>query len=237
MPSFLKEVSAFYGIGEKNAAGQTLEEYLDSYDPYRYETPSCTTDAVVFSYRGSSAWIPGELKVLLVRRSNHPSIGCWALPGGFVDLRENLEDAARRELEEETGVRDLPVEQFACYGDYDRDPRTRVITTAYMSLVSEEKVSVKAGDDAADAAWFDISVRRNGKAVLTEEWETEEYILQLENEERQLHISASVERRIRRGIIREQKFTVKDRGMTAVDHAAVIVQAYLILERRMGGQE
>ena len=176
MPSFLKDVSAFYGTGERNAAGQTLEEFLASYDPYKYKTPSCTTDAVVFSYRESRRDFSG-LKLLLVRRSNHPSIGFWALPGGFVDLRENLEDAARRELEEETGVSGLPVEQFACYGDYDRDPRTRVITTAYMALVDEESVSVRA--------------------------------------------------------VREQKFTVKDRGMTAVDHAAIIVQAYLILEERM----
>ena len=162
MPSFLKDVSAFYGTGERNAAGQTLEEFLASYDPYKYKTPSCTTDAVVFSYRESRRDFSG-LKLLLVRRSNHPSIGFWALPGGFVDLRENLEDAVRRELEEETGVGCLPVEQFACYGDYDRDPRTRVITTAYMALVDEESVSVRAGDDAADAAWFCLSVHKSGQ--------------------------------------------------------------------------
>ena len=72
--------------------------------------------------------------MLLVKRGNHPSIGCWALPGGFVDLRENLEDTARRELQEETGVSGLPVEQFACYGDYQRDPRARIITSAYLSI-------------------------------------------------------------------------------------------------------
>lgn len=79
MPSFLKDVSAFYGTGERNAAGQTLEEFLASYDPYKYKTPSCTTDAVVFSYRESRRDFSG-LKLLLVRRSNHPSIGFWALP-------------------------------------------------------------------------------------------------------------------------------------------------------------
>ena len=213
MPSFLKDVSAFYGTGERNAAGQTLEEFLASYDPYKYKTPSCTTDAVVFSYRESRRDFSG-LKLLLVRRSNHPSIGFWALPGGFVDLRENLEDAARRELEEETGVSGLPVEQFACYGDYDRDPRTRVITTAYMALVDEE-------------------IHKSGQPDSTGDWETEEFVLELDNEEKQLHTRAVVERRVRKGLVREQKFTVKDRGMTAVDHAAIIVQAYLILEERM----
>ena len=130
MPSFLEDISPFYGTGEKNAAGQTLEEFLEAYDPYRYKNPCCTTDAVVFSAgKELNADLTG-LRVLLVRRSNHPSIGCWALPGGFVNLRENLEDTARRELEEETGVNGIAVEQFACYGDYDRDPRARVITTA-----------------------------------------------------------------------------------------------------------
>ena len=92
MPAFLDDISAFYGTGERNASGQTLEEFLKEYDPYKYKNPCCTTDAVVFSAgKKLDADLDG-LKVLLVRRSNHPSIGCWALPGGFVNLRENLED-------------------------------------------------------------------------------------------------------------------------------------------------
>ena len=119
MPSFLKDISKFYGTGEKNSAGQTLEEFLEEYDPYKYKTPCCTTDAVIFSFDGERCENEEELKVLLVRRSNHPSIGCLALPGGFINLEENLEDTARRELEEETGVKGLVMEQLAVYGDYD----------------------------------------------------------------------------------------------------------------------
>ena len=137
MPSFLKDISKFYGTGEKNSAGQTLEEFLEEYDPYKYKTPCCTTDAVIFSFDGERCENEEELKVLLVRRSNHPSIGCLALPGGFINLEENLEDTARRELEEETGVKGLVMEQLAVYGDYDRDPRARVVTTAYLSLVHQ----------------------------------------------------------------------------------------------------
>ena len=81
---------------ERNRAGQTLEEFLESYDPYKYKNPSCTTDAVVFSANGKVDEELTGLKILLVKRSNHPSIGFWALPGGFVELRENLEDTARR---------------------------------------------------------------------------------------------------------------------------------------------
>ena len=146
MASFLEDITPFYGTGERNGKGQTLEEFLEEYDPYRYKNPCCTTDTVVFSYKEEQALKEGRLKVLLVKRGNHPSIGCWALPGGFVNLRENLEDTARRELQEETGVSGLPVEQFACYGDYQRDPRARIITSAYLSIVKESDVSVEAGE-------------------------------------------------------------------------------------------
>lgn len=158
MSAFLEDISSFYGTGEKNGKGQTLEEFLAEYDPYKYRNPCATTDAVIFSYAGARELEEKKLKVLLVRRGNHPSIGYWALPGGFVNLKENLEQTARRELEEETGVKDLPVEQFACYGAWDRDPRARVITTAYFSLVKEQDVKVRAGDDAADAAWFQVTL-------------------------------------------------------------------------------
>ena len=82
MASFLENIEPFRGTGERNKDGQTLEEFLEGYQPYRYETPSCTTDAVVFSYRGMEEQIRdvNALEVLLVKRSNHPSIGFWALP-------------------------------------------------------------------------------------------------------------------------------------------------------------
>ena len=166
MPSFLDDISSFYGTGEKNEKGQTLEEFLKEYDPYQYKNPCATTDMVLFSYAGEKP-DTDALKVLLVCRKNHPSIGYWALPGGFVELYENLEDTARRELEEETGVKGLPVEQFACYGDYQRDPRARVITTAYFSLVNEKEVRVKAGDDAADAAWFTVKLKKGESRDVT----------------------------------------------------------------------
>ena len=117
MPSFLKDLTPFYGTGEKNSDGKTLEQFLEEYDPYKYRTPCCTTDAVVFSHSGQPVSKDTAFKVLLIKRKNHPSIGFWALPGGFINLEENLEETARRELEEETGVQGLAVEQFACYGD------------------------------------------------------------------------------------------------------------------------
>ena len=147
-------------------------------------------------------------------------------------MRENLGDTARRELEEETGVKGLVMEQIATYGDYDRDPRSRVITTAYMALVDENDVKVKAGDDAADAVWCKVRLKllessKEGGRVKNR------YALYLTNQSRGLHTLAVVEERIRTdGLIREQKFTVAEQGMTAADHGAIIVQALLILRKR-----
>ena len=194
MPSFLDDISSFYGTGEKNEKGQTLEEFLKEYDPYQYKNPCATTDMVLFSYAGEKP-DTDALKVLLVCRKNHPSIGYWALPGGFVELYENLVDTARRELEEETGVKGLPVEQFACYGDYQRDPRARVITTAYFSLVNEKEVRVKAGDDAADAAWFTVKLKKGESKDITTDAAVirrEDFSLELENEDRGLKIRAVI---------------------------------------------
>lgn len=213
MASFLENIEPFRGTGERNKDGQTLEEFLEGYQPYRYETPSCTTDAVVFSYRGMEEQIRdvNALEVLLVKRSNHPSIGFWALPGGFINLREDLEETARRELQEETGVSGLCMEQIAVYGAMDRDPRTRVITTAYMALVNREEITVEAGDDAADAAWCKIRLscveeQRNGDTSL------QVYRLQLFNEEKQIDTTAVVEKNCRGELVREVSYRVREPG-------------------------
>ena len=236
MASFLEDITPFYGTGERNGKGQTLEEFLEEYDPYRYKNPCCTTDTVVFSYKDEQALKEGRLKILLVKRGNHPSIGCWALPGGFVNLRENLEDTARRELQEETGVSGLPVEQFACYGDYQRDPRARVITTAYFSLVNEKEVRVKAGDDAADAAWFTVKLKKGESRDVTTDAaviKKEDFSLELENEDRGLKIGAVICKEERQGLVRERKYKVKEGGMVAVDHAAIITQALEVVRQRI----
>ena len=237
MASFLENIEPFRGTGERNKDGQTLEEFLEGYQPYRYETPSCTTDAVVFSYRGMEEQIRdvNALEVLLVKRSNHPSIGFWALPGGFINLREDLEETARRELQEETGVSGLCMEQIAVCGAMDRDPRTRVITTAYMALVNREEISIEAGDDAADAAWCKIRLscveeQRNGDTSL------QVYQLQLFNEEKQIDTTAVVEKNYRGELVQEVSYRVREPGKIAVDHSAILVQALLKLQGRMEGR-
>lgn len=118
---------------------------------YEYPRPALTVDAVVFGLDDE------DLKVLLIRRDLPPFQGKWALPGGFVRVEESLEDAVRRELQEETGVSQLYLEQLYTFGDVDRDPRERVVTVAYYALVKLSDHRIKAATDARDAAWFAVS--------------------------------------------------------------------------------
>ena len=118
---------------------------------YEYPRPSLTVDCVIFGFDSSSA-----LKVLLIERALEPFKGKWALPGGFVDMDENLEQAALRELEEETGLKDIFIEQLYTFGTLKRDPRGRVISVAYFALVNLTEHHVKASSDASNAKWFDV---------------------------------------------------------------------------------
>jgi 8-oxo-dGTP diphosphatase len=122
----------------------------EKYDVTQYERPSVTVDVVI------SSVIEGELKVLLIKRRNWPFEGMWAIPGGFVDMDEPLEDAAARELYEETGIESVYLEQFYTFGQPDRDPRTRVISVAYLALVDADQLQPRAADDAADVGWFPV---------------------------------------------------------------------------------
>ncbi len=121
---------------------------------YEWPRPMVTVDAVVFSTGESES--AEEAKVLLVKRGNEPFAGMWALPGGFVGMDEELEDAAVRELKEETGVTGVELEQMRTFGTVGRDPRGRQITVVFMGLTKGVLREVQGGDDAAEARWFGI---------------------------------------------------------------------------------
>lgn len=127
-----------------------MDEQAETYDPTRYERPSVTVDVVVFTLQDH------ELHVLLVKRKHWPYEGHWALPGGFINMNELIEQAARRELEEETGVRDIYLEQLYTFGEPRRDPRTRVISIAYIALVSADKQTLRVSDESIDVRWFSV---------------------------------------------------------------------------------
>jgi 8-oxo-dGTP diphosphatase len=112
--------------------------------------PLVTVDTVIFALRDD------DLQVLLVRRKHPPFEGAWAIPGGFVEIDETLEAAARRELQEETGLAGVILEQLYTFGDPGRDPRGRSITIVYFAAVPADGVAPRAGDDAAEVGWWSI---------------------------------------------------------------------------------
>lgn len=115
---------------------------------YKYPHPAVTTDCVIFGLDGKA------LKVLLIKRGGNPFKGFWAFPGGFLNPDESAEEGALRELKEETGLEKAYIEQFHTFSNPDRDPRERVISIAFISLIKIQEV--KGGDDAADAKWYPI---------------------------------------------------------------------------------
>ncbi len=117
---------------------------------YEFPHPAVTTDSVVFTVRDK------RLHVLLIQRGREPAKGQWAFPGGFVDIDEELEVAAQRELAEETSVTGVELQQFHTFGAPDRDPRERIITVAYLGLAPHEDLHPVAGDDAAAVAWYAV---------------------------------------------------------------------------------
>ncbi len=131
--------------------GLTEEEFLEQYTPKAYPHPSLTADICVFRKSG-----PTGLQLLLVQRGGHPYLGYWATPGGFVQPDETADHAAARELEEETGAFGLALEPLALYSTPGRDPRGWTVSYSFVAL-DAEGVTVRAGDDAAKAAWFDVS--------------------------------------------------------------------------------
>ncbi len=120
--------------------------------PYTYEhpRPSVTVDLAIFTIADN------DLKVLLIRRAQEPFKNKWALPGGFVEMDESLEEAAARELKEEASVSDVYLEQLYTFGDPNRDPRGRVISVAYFALVDASRQNIRAADDAAEAQWHSV---------------------------------------------------------------------------------
>lgn len=117
---------------------------------YKYPRPAVTADCVVIAGNG-------EKKVLVIQRGEEPYKGCWALPGGFMNMDETTEQCAIRELEEETGLKVNEIRQIGAYSKVDRDPRGRTITVAYLAIV-DAPVAVEGQDDAAKAEWFPLKV-------------------------------------------------------------------------------
>jgi len=243
-----EQITRFAGTGAANSDGDTLSEFLEKYNPNKYQNPSNTVDTLIFTY-AEKGGVKTISRLLLIKRGNHPSIGWWALPGGFVEYRENIDDAALRELKEETGIDDVEICQLKSYGDYDRDPRTRIITTAYVALVPEGSLNAEAGDDASDSGWFEIedcvetcnkenteisevsggSGSNSSIAVknISSRCSREFHKLTLREPGRQLELTANVEVSRSAGtILPKTEYKVVDSNLLAADHGAIILEGY-----------
>ncbi len=197
------------------------KEFLANYKIGDYERPSVTADVAAFmissgdktSYRRDPE---KKLQLLLIKRGGHPFKGMWALPGGFLQKGETIENCALREIKEETNVLPTAIMPVGVFSAPDRDPRGWIISSAYVSVISEESVKQAGSDDASDAQWFDVRFERGEKG---------EYLLTLSYEDITL-----------RAVLAEEKtsfsrtsFRIIDSGDLAFDHAAIISAALTAL--------
>lgn len=202
------------------------KDFLKTYRQDNYPRPSVTADIVAFTireeendnYRQNSGT---KLALLLIRRGGHPFKGCWALPGGFLNPDETIEQCALREAEEETAVKPASLLSVGLFSEPNRDPRGWIISNAFVSIISEEQAQ-HSGDDASDAQWFDVDFAQDAGG---------DYILTLCYRDVTL-----------RAVLEEEStgfgktsFRIKESGGLAFDHARIIATALSML--RSGARE
>lgn len=200
---------------------QTEKEFLAGYSLSDYERPSVTADVAAFmispqdkeNYRRNPE---NKLLLLLIKRGGHPFKDCWALPGGFLQKGETVEQCALREIQEETCVLPASLMPVGVFSEPDRDPRGWIISNAYVSIISEESVRQVGSDDASEAQWFAVSFDRS---------EGGSFRLSLEYGDTKLE-AVLTEEKTRFG---RTAFRIEDSGGLAFDHAAIIAQALTAL--------
>ncbi len=194
----------------KNKDGLTEKEFLEAYNPGDYKRPSVTADIMVLGMDKQFSC----LKLLLIKRGNHPFINQWALPGGFINDNETAYQAAARELEEETGLNNVYLDQIYTFTKPRRDPRTWVMSIAYMALVQNLE-TVKGMDDACDAAWFDVTFNED--------------TLLLSNNEKDVTIKYDLKREtFKNGILSYRNYVpthVNGFERLAFDHVEIIIES------------
>ena len=205
-----------------NAQGLTEKEFLEQYDDSVFRHPSNTVDMVLMTVS------EGQLKLLLIRRGNHPWIGQWALPGGFVDFDEDLDDAVLRELKEETAIdEEFYFTQLYTFGSADRDPRTRIISTMYLALTDESNIrKSKAGDDAAETGWFTVK-----RTVTSQDDGHQTSVLTLDRDD--VHIAYEITDTANRNYVKTTSMLLEESSEAlAADHIKAINMAVDLLRNR-----
>lgn len=210
----------------RNKDGLTEEEFLATYNEGDYKKPSVTVDMLLFTVGNkeitNNRKLPEkELKILLIKRKDHPYIGQWAIPGGFMNIDECLEEAVYRELKEETNIKNVYMEQLYTWGKVNRDPRMRVLSVSHMALVPEEGLNPIAGDDAEEVKWFSI------KKVLVSDDTTETVwnLIFTSNDGVEIKYLV-IDRKFKNGVIYDKETSIEPlyntENMLAFDHADII---------------
>ena len=227
-------------------------EYLENYNIEQFERPSVATDIVAFAVMqdGEQSNIRKlenrELKLLLIKRSQFPYKGAWALPGGFLRPGETIEETAKRELLEETGVKNPFLHLAGVYSEAERDPRGWIISNSFISLINAENCSLRADTDAWDAAWFCVKLQSDNtssdnststtkmiKHTLTLSFDSASSDSNIKGDEN-IEIKAIVsEKSTRKGHNHVSSYQIVDSGELGFDHAKIIVQSLLELRDMM----
>lgn len=218
------------------------KKYLETYRMDEYERPSVATDIAVFSIMGKEndedniRKVPEKkLRLLLIQRGNFPYKGDWALPGGFCQKGESVQESARRELQEETHVSDALLQLVGVFGDVGRDPRGWIISNTYMALMDGSKCRLQADSDAKDARWFEVSIEKKQKKKeckgMRGVMENEYRLYLYDGEETKL--SAKIrERREFTGYHEHSELSIIESAGLAFDHAKIILSALLSLRHQ-----
>ena len=234
-----------------NRISQEEEEFLKQYDLTKYDRPSVAADMAVFSVMGEQGEkqardkenyrkLPKRrLKILLIRRGDHPYRGDWALPGGFGRRSEEIYETAKRELFEETQISEAYLKLIGVFGREGRDPRGWIISHTFLALIDGEKYQVRGGSDARDAAWFEVEFTQEKVSEKREKdhpGRSTLYRLRLvcEEKEEPVVLQALIRKEdVIRHFHTETEYFVEEEEGLAFDHAKLICYALLSLRQEV----
>lgn len=200
------------------------EEFLKDYDSSKFEKLSMTADTLIFSVASEEVdnyrKLPEKkFSILLVKRDNYPFKDKWCLPGGFIGIRETIDDAAKRILKTETNLQDIYMEQLYTFGAVDRDPRMRVVSTSYIALVDKNRLKNHL---SSNASWFEMNILEDEREIQVT------FDNGLEN------FSIVVEKKLKNPTSDRYEYIVKKNTHLAFDHAKVIVSGISRLKNKVG---